>query len=249
VLYNSEGAVAGSSNLTFDGTQITMYDAYVTNTFNLNSQIFYSHGANGFSVNENFDAGNETTTAYHFTSGDGGRDIMFSLAKSYNFTNMFGTYGTAGANTFVIASETPNNTTFEFRSGVGIGGGLNLAGGTLLYRISNDGQIYAPLLQSNTACNIVFFDSGNGLLTYASTNTLSLSAAGSDTQITFNSGDVPTGDPALTFDVTTGTTTMSAVIIAGPVTLSALPYIEDMTGFCNIVYNPTTGQLAYFVSP
>jgi hypothetical protein len=226
-----------------------MYNAVVTNTFNLNSQIFYSHGSNGFSVNENFDAGNSSTTAYHFTSGDGGRDVMFSIAKTSNFTNMFGTYGTAGANTFVIASEAAGNTTFEFRSGVGIGGGLNLAGGSLLFQVSNDGQIYAPLLQSNSDCNILFFNSGNGLITYASPSVLSLSAAGSDTQITFNSGGVSSGDPALTFDVTTGTTTMSAVIIAGEVTLSGLPIVTDMTGFCNVVYNPTTGQLAYFVSP
>jgi len=224
-----------------------MYDALVTNTFNLSSQIFYSHGADGFSVNENYDAGNESTTAYHFTSGDGGRDVMFSIAKTNNFTNMFGTYGSAEANTFVIASEVASNTTFEFRSGVGIGGGLNLAGGSLLFQISNDGQIYAPLLQSNSECNILFINSGTGLITYASPSTLPPVAAGSDTQITYNSSNTAAGDPALTFDVTTGTTTMSAVIIAGPVTLSALPVISDMTGFYNVVYNPTTGQLAYFV--
>jgi hypothetical protein len=213
VLYNSGGIAAGSSNLTFDGTQLTMYDALVTNTFNLSSQIFYSHGADGFSVNENYDAGNSSTTAYHFTSGDGGRDVMFSIAKTSNFTNMFGTYGTAGANTFVIASEVANNTTFEFRSGVGIGGGLNLAGGSLLFQISNDGQVYAPLLLSNSESNILFFNSGNGLITYASPSVLSLPAAGSDTQITFNSGSVSSGDPALTFDIVTGTTTMSSLTI------------------------------------
>jgi hypothetical protein len=134
----------------------------------LNGQIFYSHGADGFSVNENFNAGNANTTAYHFTSGDSNRDIMFSLAKTSNFTNMFGTYGTSGANAFVIASETPGNTSFEFRSGVGIAGSLNLAGGTLLLQLSNDGQLYLPQLSNIGATNMLYIDTGNsGLVTYA----------------------------------------------------------------------------------
>ena len=44
----------------------------------------------------------------------------------------------------------------------------------------------------------------------------------------------------------TDTATMSAVVISGPITLCALPIITDMTGFYNTVYNPTTGQLAYY---
>jgi len=36
---------------------------------------------------------------------------------------------------------------------------------------------------------------------------------GSDTQVLFNSAGVATGDPALTFDVTTGTTTMSSLVV------------------------------------
>jgi hypothetical protein len=129
VLYNSGGVASGSENLIFDGATLTAYNAAVTNTFNLNSQIFYSHYADGFSVNEDYDAGNEAVTAYHFTSGDPARDIMFSIAKTARFTNMFATYGDQTDNTFVIASETPGVTTFEIRSGVGIGAGLNLQGG------------------------------------------------------------------------------------------------------------------------
>jgi hypothetical protein len=251
VLYNSGGAAAGSSNLTFDGTQLTMYDALVTNTFNLSSQIFYSHGADGFSVNENYDAGNSSTTAYHFTSGDGERDVMFSIAKTSNFTNMFGTYGSAEANTFVIASEVGSNTTFEFRSGVGIGGGLNLAGGSLLFQVSNDGQIYAPLLQSNSECNILFFNSGNGLITYASPSVLSLPAAGSDTQVTFNNGGVSSGDPALTFANGSGITTASSLVVtnAANVGFTGTPANYRLniassgttTGFAAF-YNSTTGS-------
>jgi hypothetical protein len=251
VLYNSGGAAAGSSNLTFNGTQLAIYDALVTNTFNLSSQIFYSHGTDGFSVNENYDAGNSSTTAYHFTSGNGSRDVMFSIAKTSNFTNMFGTYGTAGANTFVIASEVANNTTFEFRSGVGIGGGLNLAGGTLLFRVSNDGQIYAPLLLSNSESNILFFNSGNGLITYASPSVLSLPAAGSDTQVTFNNGGVSSGDPALTFANGSGITTASSLVVtnAANVGFTGTPANYRLniassgttTGFAAF-YNSTTGS-------
>jgi hypothetical protein len=88
VLYNSTGVAAGSANLTFDGTALTSYDLTVTNTFDLNGQKFYSHAADGFSVNENFNAGNASNTAYHFTSGDASRDIIFSLAKTSQFTNL-----------------------------------------------------------------------------------------------------------------------------------------------------------------
>ena len=166
VIYNSAGSAVGSDNLIFDGSKLTGYNISVTNEFDLNGQIFYSHGDNGFSVNENFDAGNTSTTAYHFTSGDSSRDVIFSVAKTGNFTNLFGVYGSVYANSFVIGSETPNNTTFEFRSGVGINGALNLAGGTLLYKIGNDGQIYAPLLQESTKSNILYYDTITGLVTY-----------------------------------------------------------------------------------
>jgi hypothetical protein len=168
VLYNSSDTVAGSSNLTFDGTTLTAYNATVSNEFNLNSQIFYSHAADGFSVNENFNAGNSGVTAYHFTSGDAGRDVMFSIAKTGTFTNMFATYGTSGDNTFVVASETAGNTNFEFRSGVGISGGLSLTGGTLLYQIAKDGQLYAPLLQNSVTSNALYYDTGSGLISYGS---------------------------------------------------------------------------------
>jgi hypothetical protein len=69
---------------------------------------------------------------------------------------------------------------------------------------------------------------------------------GADTQILFNNAGTAGGSAALTFNNTTGITTMSAVVIAGAVTLCGLPFINDMTGFYNLVYNPTTGQLAYY---
>jgi hypothetical protein len=158
---------------------------------------------------------------------------MFSIAKTSNFTNMFGTYGTAGANTFVIASEVANNTTFEFRSGVGIGGGLNLAGGTLLYQISNDGQIYAPRLLSNSECNILFFNSGSGRITYASPSVLSLPAAGSNTQITFNSSGVSSGNPALTFNYTSGTLNVSSLNVSNTTNMSGNLFM-NLCNICNV---------------
>ncbi|NDG64266.1 MAG: hypothetical protein EBY29_12505, partial [Planctomycetes bacterium] len=140
----------------------------VTNTFDLNGQRFYSHGSNGFSVNENFDAGNATTTAYHYTSGDSARNIMFSIAKTSDYTNMFATYGSASDNTFVFGAEAANNTAFEFRSGLGIGETLNLSGGTLLYKVAKDGQVYAPGLQDASGSNILYYDISEGLITYGS---------------------------------------------------------------------------------
>jgi len=179
VLYNSGGTVAGSNNLTFDGSTVTGYNVTVSNEFNLSGQIFHSHGADGFSVNENFNAGNVATTAYHWTSGDAGRDIMFSIAKTGQFTNMFGTYGTAGANTMVLASEAANATNFDFRSGVGIAGSLDLSGGSLLFRAGATGQIFAPLLENHIGPSVVYCDSANnGLLTYGGNNWYNYPALG-----------------------------------------------------------------------
>ena len=187
VIYNAEGVAAGSSNLTFDGSTVTGYNISVTNEFDLNGQRFYSHGADGFSVNENYDAGNENTTAYHFTSGSNTRDIVFSIAKTATFTNLFGTYGSAGDNTFVIGSESSNVTNFEFRSGVGIGATLNLSGGSLLYKIGNDGQLYAPQIQNAVTSNSLYFDTMSGLITYGA-------ATGGPTGDTGSTGDTgPTG--------------------------------------------------------
>jgi hypothetical protein len=167
VLYYNADVIQGSEYLTYDGYELTTYNLTVNDVFNLNGQRFYSHGADGFSVNENFDAGNAETTAYHFTSGDANRNIMFSIAKTANFTNMFATYGSSEDNTFVIASETANNTAFEIRQGVGIAGSLNLAGGSLFLRLGKDGQLYVPFLQTASNSNTLYYDSGTGLITYA----------------------------------------------------------------------------------
>jgi hypothetical protein len=145
-----QGAITdpyGSFTYLNDTQTLTVPNAYITNTFNLNSQIFYSHGADGFSVNENYNPSmSENQTAYHFTSGSEFRDIVFDLAKTNEYTTMFGTQGTAQANTFVIGSETVS-TTFEFRSGLGIQP-VNLTGGNLLFQIDPSGNIGAPLLPS-----------------------------------------------------------------------------------------------------
>ena len=73
---------------------------------------------------------------------------------------MFGTYGDAGANDFVIGSETAN-TNFSFKSGLGIQP-INLEGGTTLMTLQSDGQILAPLLTQSTMTQVLTFNSNNG---------------------------------------------------------------------------------------
>ena len=249
IIFNNSNEATGSNELTFDaitstlssvnsnftGTT-TMYDSVVTNTFDLNGQTFYSHGADGFSVNENFDAGNSNVTAYHFTSGNASRDIMFSIAKTDNFTNMFGTYGSPGANTFVIGSETQGNTTFEIRSGLGIAGTLNLAGGDLLLQVANDGQLYAPFLQNNTSSSILSYDPSNGLITY-STGPQSLTGPvgpQGPTSIVQNT-DGPIG--FLVENLSTGTSSESTYILKNDATNELYSYLLSSSENSNAVFS------------
>ena len=109
-------------------------------TFTLGSQVFYTQGTNGFSVNENFDPSNNSDqTVYHFTSGAGRANIAFSLARTGQFTDGFGVYGTSADNTFVTFGE-QSNTSFEWRKGIGIQP-LNLSGGTQLMKLSSAGVL------------------------------------------------------------------------------------------------------------
>lgn len=103
-------------------------------------QSFYAQGSNGFSVNEDFDPSNSATqTAYHYTSGAGRETVAFTLARTAQFTNGFGIYGTSADNTFVSFGE-QNNTNWEWRRGVGIRP-LNLDGGTPLMKLRSNGNL------------------------------------------------------------------------------------------------------------
>ena len=65
--------------MAFDGSTLNVTGSvYISNSLTLASQVFYTHGNNGFSVNEDFDISNNANqTAYHFTSGD---SVCFHLA-------------------------------------------------------------------------------------------------------------------------------------------------------------------------
>ena len=111
--------------------------------FTMGSQVFYAQGTNGFSVNENFDPSNNSgQTAYHFASGATRANIAFTLARTGQFTDGFGVYGTSADNTFVTFGE-QSNTSFEWRKGIGIQP-LNLSGGTQLMKLSSAGNLVIP---------------------------------------------------------------------------------------------------------
>ena len=73
---------------------------------------------------------------------------------------------------------------------------------------ATSGLTFSNLPSAAYTGSVLSYNSSGGAVTYST-----LPAAGSDTQITFNSGGVSTGDPALTFDVITGTTTISSLTI------------------------------------
>ena len=111
--------------------------------FTIGSQVFYAQGTDGFSVNENFDPSNNSgQTAYHFASGATRANIAFTLARTGQFTDGFGVYGTSADNTFVTFGE-QSNTSFEWRKGIGIQP-LNLSGGTQLMKLSSAGNLVIP---------------------------------------------------------------------------------------------------------
>jgi hypothetical protein len=190
----STNAATADADFTYDtGTDtLNAPNIYARDTFQLDTQTFYTHGNNGFSVNEDFDASNSATqTAYHFTSGSTSRNIVFDLAVTSQYTTMFGTYGNASDNKFVIGSET-YNTDFSFKSGLGIQP-INMAGGNTLFTVQKDGQIVAPLLSSNTTADVLYFDSGSGLITYGPSNAGPTGATGSTGYIGVDGATGPTG--------------------------------------------------------
>ena len=125
-------------------TNKTLTSPNITNgvfqdTFTIGNQIFYEHGYNGFSVNEDFDiVGENNFTGYHYTSGAGREGVAFTLARTGQFTTGFGIHGTASNNEYVIGSET-TNTDFVFKNNIGMP--FNVSGGTEIFRISKTGVL------------------------------------------------------------------------------------------------------------
>ena len=120
-------------------TSPTITDGVFQDTFTIGNQVFYEHGYNGFSVNEDFDiVGENNFTGYHYTSGAGREGVAFTLARTGQFTTGFGIHGTASNNEYVIGSET-TNTDFVFKKNIGMP--FDVSGGTEIFRISKTGVL------------------------------------------------------------------------------------------------------------
>jgi len=143
-------AAIGQTDLTYDSESalLTTPNATISNVLTLGTQPIYIHGADGFSLNENYDptGGSGTQSAFHFTSGSPSKNIVFDIAITNEYTNMFGTYGDRYNNTFVIGAEVAN-TDFVFKTNLGMGP-VKLDQGNELFAIQRDGQLVAPLLTS-----------------------------------------------------------------------------------------------------
>jgi hypothetical protein len=120
-------------------TSPTITDGVFQDSFTIGNQVFYDHGYNGFSVNEDFDiVGESNFTGYHYTSGAGRDGVAFTLARTGQFTDGFGITGDASNNQFVIGGEA-GNTDFLFKTGIGMP--FDVSGGTTIFTISRDGSL------------------------------------------------------------------------------------------------------------
>ena len=132
-------------------TSPTITDGVFQDTFSIGNQVFYEHGYNGFSVNENYDiVGEGNFTGYHYTSGAGRDGVAFTLARTGQFTTGFGIHGTAEANEYVIGSETAN-TDFVFKNNIGMP--FDVSGGNDIFRIGSTGTLTLSATNKITAAN------------------------------------------------------------------------------------------------
>ena len=145
-------------------TSPTITDGVFQDTFSIGNQIFYEHGYNGFSVNEDFDiVGNEGNfTGYHYTSGAGRDGVAFTLARTGQFTTGFGIHGTSSANEYVIGSETAN-TDFVFKNNIGMP--FDVSGGSEIFRISKTGVLTVVQNENTETVATESFVTGQGYIT------------------------------------------------------------------------------------
>jgi hypothetical protein len=173
------GTSEPSQQLHVSGTTKTT-NLTVDSQLTIGSQVIKAQGTNGFSVNEDFDPSNDSSqTAYHFTSGAGRSELAFTLARTGQFTDGFGIYGTSANNTFVSFGE-QSNTNWEWRSGVGIQP-LDLDGGSLRMKLDSSGNldVYGDLSITGSFSPGSISISDNIITTNTSNADLELTANGS----------------------------------------------------------------------
>lgn len=213
-----------------------------TGTFVIGTQQFFAQGSDGFSVNENFNAGNATVTAYHYTSGAGRNGIVFDTAVTGQFTNGFGATGNAAQNKFVSFAEF-SNTTWEWRKGVGISA-PNLNGGTLLANINPDGNLYT--LGTITATgNITGANVNGGNLSLTGNVVSALNVTGNIT----GSNLITTGLVSATGNITGGNLNTDAQVVAtgnitggNITTVGAITATGNVQTAANVVYANAAGS-------
>lgn len=257
IQFNNNGVLDSNLNLTYDTTTSTLevagtvdaVDATIGNvtvrdTLVLGSQTFYPQGANGFSVNEDFDAASTSTqTAFHFAAAEGRSSVVLDLAIQGEYTTMIGTYGTALSSEFVIGSETAN-TNFVFKNQITTQP-VDFPNGVDLLTIESSGNVIAAgSLAANNASlgNLVSANYFTGTLTTNSQP--NITSVGTLTSLTVDgnvtSGNVKTdhllysnGDPYIFTTSAGGTNTQVQ--------------FNDQTlfsGSANFTFNKTTKTLA-----
>ena len=245
------GTIIGGSSTNLSGyatltttqtlTNKTLTSPNITNgvfqdTFTIGNQIFYEHGYNGFSVNEDFDiVGENNFTGYHYTSGYGREGVAFTLARTGQFTTGFGIHGTASNNEYVIGSET-TNTDFVFKNNIGMP--FNVSGGTEIFRISKTGVLTTGSGESLETIATETFVTTRGYLTSVGTisytdlsnkPTIPTTVTVNGTSITLGSSGTVTADA----NTLTGTTLKSTVVTSSLTTVGTL-------GSLTVTYTPGT---------
>lgn len=234
----------GSSGRVGVGNTAPAHTLSVGGTLNANGNIstnanlilgnigIYPQGNDGFSVNENFNAGSSVETAYHWTSGTGRSNIVFTTAISGQLTTGFGTNGNSTTSRFVTFSE-GDNTTFEYRRGVGISP-VNLSGGTLLANIANTGTMWVlgTITGGNLSTAGTLSVTGNANVgNIGATNGVFTNVSGNGATLTSITGANVTG-------------TVSAATTSGTVTANAQPNITSVGTLTSLTVsgNTTTGN-------
>jgi hypothetical protein len=265
-------------NLTFDDTlnggTLSVPNADITNAINVYStmnlgsptypqQVFYPHNvsdgeggfvSSGFSVNENINpAGTDPNeVVYHFTTGStnlGADSLVFSLARTNQYSTMFGTNGTSSSNIFVIGSEV-TNTTFQFKNNLGFGP-INLTGGNLLFQIDSVGQLNAPSIDQLTTSNVLYYDTNaNGKITYGPTvncalgNTAVVDAIyGNDSTASVGGYPYATIAGAITGIIAAGSTGKTIWVLPGTYNLSTGITIPDGASLLGMSVQTVTIQM------
>ena len=163
-------AAVAEPNAVYDNVTdtLTVPNAVIQGQLTLGQVDLFTHGTDGFSIGENYNAvgGAGTQVVYGFSSGDPEKSVAIEVGVKDQFRTVIGAYGTTGANSLIIGSE-GSATDFVFKKGLDTQP-VELSSGTTLFKVAAGGQIYAPALSNITyPGKVLSYNPSTGLVTYS----------------------------------------------------------------------------------